>query len=713
MKIRIGIDVGGTFTHAVAIDHQTHELIAHAVVPTTHSSRMSVSEGIVQSFHDVLEKCGVSPEEVVFVAHSTTQATNALLEGDVAKVGIVGMGKGLEGAKAKADTNIPDIELSMGKYLHTGFRYLDTGSGLPAEKVKEAVDGMKEEGCEVIVASEAFGVDDAGHENAVVQLSEEEGLPAVAGSEISQLYGLKVRTRTAVINASILPKMTQTAQMTEESILRSGIKAPLMIMRSDGGVMDIGQMKKRPILTLLSGPAAGIAGALMYANISYGIFLEVGGTSTDIAAIKNGRAMLKGAQIGGHTTYLKTLDSRTVGIAGGSMVRLQGKKILDVGPRSAHIAGLAYGAFCEERDWKKYHVELIRPGKEDPADYLVLADGEGNRIAVTLTDAAIMAGIVQEGDYAYGNKENVEREFGILAEYLGKDGKEIAEEILDRACGHIRPVVESLMEDYQMDPSLVRLVGGGGGCTAVVPWMSRIMNMDYIITKNAEVLSAIGAGMAMLRDTVEKSVIRPTGEDLVRIRAEAADRLVRMGADPASVEVYVEIDQQKNRVAATATGSMKMERQKMDKKILGQEELRKIAAQSMHAEEKDVLLRAQTDGLYVYEGTVVSKGIFGMKKRRQEFRVLDAYGTVKLPLEKGVYMSCRASQLMEQAPKFLKDTSSYSDAGQVLGEVYFLHGSRISDYSTILDQGQVESLMEAECRGMDPKAQCVLLVKKR
>lgn len=714
-KVRIGIDVGGTFTHAVALDYRTYELVAHAVTPTTHTSKYSVSEGIIKVFQAVLEKSGVKAEDVIFVAHSTTQATNALLEGDVVKVGVIGMGKGMESVRAKTDTDIDDIELSDGKYLYTETEYLNSTSENFESEADSAVKRLMEKGCKVIVSSEAFGVDDISNEDFIVSVAEKNETPATASHEISQLYGLKVRTRTAVVNASILPKMTQTADMTNESIMKSGIQAPLMIMRSDGGVMDITQMRKRPILTLLSGPAAGIAAALMYVNISDGIFLEVGGTSTDISAMKNGKAMLKSASIGGHATYLKTLDSRTVGIGGGSMVRLnENGQVNDVGPRSAHIAGLTYIAFAQPEELEEMKVLRVAPLQGDPEDYVVLQNSTGKIFALTLTDAAMMAEMVKPGDYAYGNKENVQKAFDVLAQSFHVDGKTLAEKILDVACNHIRPVVKNLLSEYELDDALVSLVGGGGGCTAVVPWLGKSIGMKYMIAENAEVISAIGAAMAMLRDTVERTIINPTDQDISSVRRQAIDSLLGMGADANSIEVQMEIDKKKNIVRATAIGSIHMENQDFGKKALEPEELHTIAAQSFHTEPQNVSLAGSTQGLYVFTYNSVQKKWGGLiKKKTKNIRVLDQYGTIKLQLGNAEVLCTRIAEYEQKAAKFMQTESDYNDAGQVLPEMFLLYGNHIVDFSSVLEQKQVENLIRLEVEGAPSDAPVILLAKHR
>lgn len=130
MKVRIGIDVGGTFTDAVAIDNDSYKLIGALKIPTTHGSEDGVADGIIKVINKIMDEYDIKPEDVVFIAHGTTQATNALLEGDVVKVGIVGLGEGMEGMKVKNDTQIGDIELAPNKYLYTAQAFVNTAKDL-------------------------------------------------------------------------------------------------------------------------------------------------------------------------------------------------------------------------------------------------------------------------------------------------------------------------------------------------------------------------------------------------------------------------------------------------------------------------------------------------------------------------------------------------------------------------------------------------------
>lgn len=214
-RIRVGIDVGGTFTKAVAIEMVQGKIVGKVTVPTTHSSGEGVSTGIVQALKSLMEKYQIQNPEIELISHSTTQAVNALLEGDTAKVGIIGMGVGLEKSNVIKRTNVKDIELSPNKYLHTCYRFLDTSKYLDDKEVEQAIAELKEEGAEVIVVSEAYGVDDPSNENFVMEKSD---IPATAGHELTGIYGLEIRTLTAAINAGILPKATSTARFVESAV---------------------------------------------------------------------------------------------------------------------------------------------------------------------------------------------------------------------------------------------------------------------------------------------------------------------------------------------------------------------------------------------------------------------------------------------------------------------------------------------------------------
>lgn len=699
-NIRIGVDVGGTFTHAVAVDNENLEILGHKVVPTSHKAEAGVAQGIVEAFSSLYRE--MADNKLVFLAHSTTQATNALLEGDVAKAGIIGLAQGVEAVKAKNDMNVGSIELSPGKFLESELFLLNPDAEDFKDTLKKTLESLSGKGIKTAVAAEGFSVDDPRGENNILEACAGLGIPACATHEMSGLYGLRVRTRTAVLNASILPKMIQTALMTEKAIEENGSGAPLMIMRSDGGVMNLAEVRKRPVMTLLSGPAAGIAACLMFLKASDALFLEVGGTSTDICLIKDGRAAVRSAVIGGHPTYLRTLDSRTLGIAGGSMAGRDGNNVR-IGPRSAHLAGFKYCAFANgSLAGHNIKISEVSPLPGDPL-YLVCENEAGERFAITSTCAANLLGYIKPGDYAAGSIEDIKAAFDAAAAFIGIKGdnpaKELARRLMDAAAEKVIPTLKQLIADYKMEGRHLKLIGGGGGAGAIVPCVAEKIGMPCEIARHAEVISAIGAALAMVRDSVEKNIVNPSEEDLKKIRAEAEQSVVKMGADPETVEVTVEIDAQKNIVRATAVGNVEFSSEGADKKEISDEE--RLKALKEAAPGADSYEYAGNTGYYhIYASEKVSRVLFGLIKRKAKtVFVTDSRGSVRLQVPGGIAIKGKAANALAELKKIIDDHTSYGDAGALIPALHIAAGRKIIDMTTLASSEQVLGLAREEMSG--------------
>lgn len=660
---RIGIDVGGTFTKAVLVDDDSHEIVGRYSTLTTHADARGVAAGVVEVFRRVLEGSKVAPEDVVFLAHSTTQATNALLEGDVAPVGIVAIASGPAAELAARQSR---IEGSAHRFLH--------GEALTAETAMEAVRALQAEGAKVIAATSAFGVDDGSDEETVREAASALDLPVTCGHEISKLYGLAVRTRTAVINASILPRMIETADMTEASVREAGIAAPLMIMRGDGGVMDVHEMRRRPAMTMLSGPAASVAGALMHLRLSDGIYFEVGGTSTNIGVIRNGRPAVKYAKVGGHETYVSSLDVRVLGIAGGSLVRMEGGKVLDVGPRSAHIAGLPYAAFAPPGVFDSARIDTLDP--------LTIRGRDSVRYAVTTTCAANALGYAKPGMHAYGNPDAARAAIALVGPL-----EEVAQEILERATDKVLPTVEQLIAEYGLDRDQALLVGEGGGAGALLPFAAERLGLRHVISPDAEVISSIGVALAMVREVVERVIADPTPADLRAIRREALDAVVRLGASPATVEVTIEIDPHSQRVRATAVGASEMRAR--HRRHIGEADALRIAAESMEVPVSATRLAAQTDGMRLIQATIDG---------RAPLRAVDLDGAIRIQ---------RSNARVEQA--HASDALAHLTSRWDEGELFLVMGGHVIDLAGLPSREQALAVARTELEGV-PDDTTVLLV---
>jgi N-methylhydantoinase A/oxoprolinase/acetone carboxylase beta subunit len=711
MDVRIGIDVGGTFTKAVAIDNATLAILGKATTLTTHRAAEGVAAGVIQVFRDVLTRHHIDPAAVRFVAHSTTQATNAVLEGDVAPVGIVGMAAGwVQRMLAKWQTQIGPIELAPGKMLPTFHMFLPSERVTP-ERARTAVTGLRDRGARVIVASEAFGVDRAANERMVVQAAGDLGMPGCGGSELTKLYGLTVRTRTGVVNASILPKMMETADLTERSVRAAQIRAPLMIMRGDGGLMDVQEMRKRPIVTMLSGPAASVAGALMYLRVSDGIFFEVGGTSTNIGVIRNGRPMVKYVDLGGHRTFLNSLDVRVLGVAGGSMPRVHGG-IADVGPRSAHIAGLPYAAFADPAEMAGCELVFVKPLPADPEDYAAVRTRSGQIYAITNTCAANVLGLAGPGDYAYGNPDAARTAIAALARHVGQSPEAVAEAILAIPAGKIVRLIETLIVEYKLERAGVVLVGGGGGAAALIPFTAKRMGLRYQISENAEVISSIGVALSMIRDVIERTIPNPRPEQIAALRREAIEAVVRVGALPESVQVTIEVDAQMNRVRATALGSTELTARDLKREV-DASEAAAIAAEAMQAEPRTVRLVAATPTMRVFEGRTDARewGIF--TKTRRPIRVVDRQGTVKLQREAALVSQTTVAAWQEPFARLWQTGTVYVGDATVYPDMFLVVGSRVVDLSGMQSVTHAEEIARTELNGESPDTAVIILAGMR
>ncbi|MFF1675516.1 hydantoinase/oxoprolinase family protein [Streptomyces sp. NPDC058256] len=689
-RIRVGIDVGGTFTDAVAVDATTLELLGQVKVPTSHHHEDGVAHGIVEALDRLLEQTGCAPADVAFLAHGTTQATNALLEGDVATVGLIGIGTGPAAVLTRRLASFGKLELAPGKRLPLAYAHVTDPQDTAA--VRSAVEQLKGEGAQVLVASQPFSVDRPEGEQTVLDAARPYGLPMTAAHEITSLYGLHKRTRTAVVNAAILPRMLATADLVDASITKAGVTAPLMVMRCDGGVMALGEMRRRPLLTVLSGPAAGVAGALMQERVSEGVFLETGGTSTDISVVRRGKVAVRHATILGKTSYLSALDVRTVGVGGGSMVRIGEGRVTGVGPRSAHIAGLPYACFASPDELRDAKVDTVQPMDGDPADYAVL-DAAGGRFAVTMTCAANALGRVPEGDFARCDPESARAAIAPLAAHLGTDVATAATRILDAGIAQVKAVVDAMIRDYRLDKDTAVVVGGGGGAASVTPHLAHTSAMEGRIARHNEVISPIGVALALVREQVERIVPGATQEQILAIRAEAERAVVAQGAAAEGVEVEITVDPQTNTVRAVATGATELRTQDRSHRADDTERLHAAAA-SLKTDPAAVQVLAGTAAHTVY-GTETRRRL---RPTRRPIRIVDVDGVVRHHAADARVETTTVAGAPEVLARLVGESTSYGDGGVRAPALRLLLGSRIADLSGVLDPQPLLALARSELR---------------
>ncbi|RVE85618.1 hydantoinase/oxoprolinase family protein [Sinorhizobium meliloti] len=328
----LGIDTGGTYTDAVLFSEATG-VVAKAKALTT---RHDLAEGVSGAVETVLAKARVPVSAISLVSLSTTLATNALVEGQGGRAGLIMIGFGPEDLKRdglqEALGSDPVLFLPGGHNVHGGETPLDMSA------LDETLPDLSSQVSSFAIAG-YFAVRNPDHEKRVRdRIREVSHLPVTCSHELSSKLGGPRRALTTLLNARLVSMIDRLIGSCEDFLKARGIDVPMMVVRGDGALISAAEARLRPIETILSGPAASLVGARYLTGLDNAIVSDIGGTTTDVAVLEKGRPRLdaEGAVVGGFRTMVEAVAMRTYGLGGDSEVKINDRGLkarLDLGPR--------------------------------------------------------------------------------------------------------------------------------------------------------------------------------------------------------------------------------------------------------------------------------------------------------------------------------------------------------------------------------------------
>jgi N-methylhydantoinase A/oxoprolinase/acetone carboxylase beta subunit len=518
----IGIDVGGTFTDLVYADTETGAVVIHKVSTTPADP----SRGMMTGMEELSAKVGVPLSEIDTVLHATTIATNAVLENTGCEAGmittegfrdILHIGRHQRPQHYSIRQEIPWQSKPLVKRRHrltvrerlTSDRHTVL-EPLDEDGVRAVARALKAAGVDAIAVCFLFSYLNPTHERraAAIVRDEAPGVFVTTSSDVAPQFREFERFTTAAMNAFIGPKVRRYVARLDEELRARGLDADLRIMRSNGGLATAALIGELPVLTLLSGPAAGVLGGAWSGALSGRknlITFDIGGTSADIGIVRDGvfvEAAARDTSIGGYPVLVPMLDIHTIGAGGGSIAFVDAAGAFRVGPRSA-------GAV---------------PG---PAAY-----GRGGTLP-TVTDANLVLGRLDAGNFLGGamklDADAAAAVIGELAKTLNLTVEAAAEGVLTVVNANMANAIRSRTVEKGLDPRDFCLVAFGGAGPLHGADVAAMLGIPEVLVPPAPgICSAMGLMTTDLKyDTVRTVFARSDKLD----SAELADDFASMQAD--------------------------------------------------------------------------------------------------------------------------------------------------------------------------------------
>ncbi len=538
---RLGVDVGGTFTDLLLINETTGETYSAKVPSTPADSSIGVLNGIAR----VCEQNQIDARLITHVMHGTTVATNTVLEGKGARVGLVttkGYRQVLQMARSFVPGGLGGWVIYNKKPLMAPLEYtVEADERLDARgNVVKALDEdalrvqlatLRGQGIEAMTVSLVHAYANGAHERRVREICEEvlPGLPVSISSEvIPEMYEYE-RTETTVVNSYVRPIVGRYIKNLHAEVDRKMPGVKLHVLRSDGGLAAVEAAQNNPVALLMSGPAGGVTGAQWVARQSGFknlLTFDMGGTSTDVALIQNEVAQTRReTRVADVTVRAPSIDVRTVGAGGGSIAYVPDlTKALRVGPQSAGaVPGPA--AYCK--------------GGEKP----------------TVTDANVVLGYLPATSKLGGDmkidRALAEKAVKTVADALGKTVQEAAEGIINIVNENMFGALRLVSIEQGYDPRDFALIGFGGAGPLHANALGKLTgSWPVIIPPGPGVLCAYGDATTRLRDEASRTFVRRFHEThdaevlgiLDELTAIARRTLVAEGVPDAQQTVIYQVD---------------------------------------------------------------------------------------------------------------------------------------------------------------------------
>lgn len=503
LRLRVGVDSGGTFTDVCMFDETHGEIHVWKVSSTPQDPSLGIAGGVEQGVAEVSRISG-QPVEVVYFGHGTTVATNALIVGRGAETGLIttkGFRDVLELRRQKRDslydiqTEKPRILASRDKRLEVSERVLFDGrilTPLDEDDVRAAARKLKAEGITTVAVCFLFSFVEPAHEKRVKEILQEEmpGAFVSISHEVAPEFREYERLSTTVVNAYLGPIMKSYLSKLQPRLAEIGIDAHPHLTQSNGGVISSEVAQNFPARTVLSGPAAGVIGALSvggHSGFDNIITFDMGGTSTDVSLIDRGRPQMSNdAVVHGYPLKLPMLDIHTVGAGGGSIAHIDAGGLLKVGPRSAAADP---GPVCYGR------------GNEEP----------------TVTDANVVLQVLNPTHLLNGrmaiDQARAKAAIQRLADKLDLDVMTTAQGIISVVIANMAKAIRVISVERGYDPRDYVMLGFGGAGPIHAARLARELDIPrLVVPKYPGIMCALGLLLTDLRTNLSLTRLLPLGE---------------------------------------------------------------------------------------------------------------------------------------------------------------------------------------------------------